>query len=63
MNYEATIVCDRCGSIITAANTATEAREENRHVGGKSRAPYDLCQRCVANGNTIPSGWQYSNGG
>lgn len=54
MSYEATIVCDHCSRIIAAANTAEEARAENRHAGGQSRSPWDLCQRCVASGNRMP---------
>lgn len=55
MSYEATIVCDRCSGVIAASDTATDARAENRHQGGSSRAPYDLCQRCVAQGHRLPS--------
>lgn len=54
MSYEATIVCDRCSAIIASANTAEGARAENRHAGGQSRSPLDLCQRCVANGHRLP---------
>lgn len=54
MSCEATIVCDRCSRIIAAANTAEDARKENRQAGGQSRSPWDLCQRCVVNGNRIP---------
>lgn len=55
MSYEATIACDRCSTIIGAGNTAAEVRKENREVGGVSRAPYDLCQRCVTLGHRLPS--------
>lgn len=53
MSYEATIYCDLCSTIIAAANTAEIARAENRHAGGASRAPHDICQSCVAGGATI----------
>lgn len=50
---EITIYCDLCSTIIAAAKTAAVARAENRHVGGSSRSPFDLCQSCVAQGATI----------
>ena len=63
VSYEATIVCDKCSAIIAAANTAADARAENRHAGGRSHAPWDLCQRCVALGTKPPSARQVETGG
>jgi hypothetical protein len=52
MSVEYTIICDGCGALIDAGNSAAEARKAIREMGGRTALPggKDLCHHCVAAG-------------